>query len=335
MREPNIIHESQKLSRVLEIRLQGKVLSTPTYFPAISSYGVKPPFHELLYLLKFHRYPRVLVSAYDLHHLRGKRRKEALSLLKSYRKEGFLFMDSGLFESWGKDDKGWNMKSYKSILPQLEFDLYSSFDVYRTGRKSYKEFKEGTYRNLLESSVFLDDTAFFAILHESSPSRLVKLANELVEEHSDLCRNIAVAERDIGKSLLERAETIVALRRILQDNGCYLLHILGCGNPLSMLVYSYCGADTFDSVDWVRLSIDHNDYSIHDFAHLELLKCECKVCSERPYARAQYLEKLLLHNLMFYQNFVIQLQSLIRNDNLEAYLSEHVGAETKDQINEY
>lgn len=244
-------------------------------------------------------------------------------------------MDSGLFESWGKGDKSWKMKPFKSILPKVEFDLYSSFDVYRTKGKSYEDHKRRTHRNLLESSIFLDDVVFFAILHESSPTRLVKLASEIVEEHSDLCRNVAVAERDIGKSLSERAETVVALRRVLHDKNCHLLHILGCGNPLSMLLYSYCGADTFDSVDWVRLAIDPSNYLTHDFAHLELLTCECKVCSEKPYSRGEYLDKLLLHNLLFYQDFVMQMQSLIRNDNIEGYVREHIGSKIIDQINEY
>lgn len=335
MKGPTVIHESKKLSRVLEIQLNGKILSTPTYFPAISSYGVKPPFHELLYLLKIAKYPRILVSAYDLYHMRENKRNEALSLMKSYRKTGFLFMDSGLFESWGKNDKKWNITSYKSVLSQAKFDLYSSFDVYRGKGKSHEKFKKDTYNNILKSSVFLNNTAFFAILHESTPFQLINLVNEFAEKHSNLCRNIAVAERDIGKSLQERAETIVALRKAMNNNDCHLLHILGCGNPLSMLVYSYCGADTFDSVDWIKFAINPKKYSTSDFAHLELLNCKCKVCSEQPYARARYLEKLLLHNLLFYQNFVVQIQSLIRNDNLEAYAREYVGEKTIDQIEEY
>lgn len=335
MKEPTVVHESKKSSRVLEIQLNGKMLSTPTYFPAVSSYGVKPPVHELLYLLKIAKYPRALVSAYDLHHMRESRRKDMLSLMKSYRKNGILFIDSGLFESWGKDDKKWNIGSYKSMLSQARSDLYSSFDVYRGKGKSYEKFKEDTYSNILESSTFLNSTTFFAILHESTPIRLIKLVNEFTEEHSKLCQNIAVAERDIGKSLQERAETIVALRRTMTNNDCNILHILGCGNPLSMLLYSYCGADTFDSVDWVKLTINPNDYSTSDFAHLELLNCKCKVCSEQPYASARYLEKLLLHNLLFYQNFVMLIQSLIRNDNLEAYVRKYIGEKTIDQIEAY
>lgn len=335
MKEPTIIHESKKMSRALEIRLNEKILSTPTYFPAVSSYGVKPPFHELLYLLKLVKYPRILVSAYDLYHMRENKRNKALSLIKSYRKTGFLFMDSGLFESWGKGDKKWNISSYKNILSQSKFDFYSSFDVYRAKSKSYEKFKKDTYNNILESSVFLNNALFFTILHESTSIKLIKLVNEFSEKHSNLCRNIAVAERDIGKSLQERAETIVALRRIMDDNDCHLLHILGCGNPLSMLLYSYCGADTFDSIDWIKVAINPDKYSVSDFAHLELLNCKCKVCSERPYKRARYLEKLILHNLLFYQNFIVQIQSLIRNDNLEAYVRRYIGKKTIDQIEEY
>ena len=335
MKEPTVIHESKRLSRVLKIQLNSKILLTPTYFPAISSYGVKPPIHELLYLLKIAKYPRVLVSAYDLYHMKENDRNMVLSLMKSYSKTGFLFLDSGLFESWGKDDKKWDITSYKNILSQAKFDFYSSFDVYREEGKSYEKFMKDTYSNILDSSVFQNSNVFFAILHESTPIQIIKLVNEFARNHSNLCRNIAVAERDIGKSLQERTETVISLRRIMNDNDFHLLHLLGCGNPLSMLLYSYCGADTFDSIDWVRLTVNPHDYSISDFAHLDLINCKCKVCSEQPWTRARYLEKLLLHNLLFYKNYVMWIQSLVCNDNLEKYVQKYISEKIVDQIEEY
>jgi len=336
MKKPNLIHISEKSSRILEIPLNGKTLSTPTYFPAISSYGIKFSLNDLLYLLKFHKYPRVLISAYDLHHIKKTEKKKVLSLIEGYRKTGVIFLDSGLFESSWKDDERWNINAYRSILSQAKFDLYSSFDVYRAYEESYEQFKKNTYDHILESSPFLNKTVFFAIFHESSPTQLVRLVEEFVEKHSSLCRNIAVAERDIGKSIQERSETVVAIRKTLDDNdNRSLLHILGCGNPLSMLLYSFCGADCFDSLDWLKYAINPDNYSVDDFSHLELLKCKCRVCTELPYMSADYSEKVLLHNLLFYQNFVMQMQSLIRNDNLKAYLHKWVGRNVVDQLEKY
>lgn len=336
LKKPKITHESAKSSRVLEITLHGKELSTPTYFPAISSYGIKFSFRDLLYLLKAHRFPRVLISAYDLHHMRDNERRNVLRLIKSYRKKGFVFLDSGLFESSWKRDDSWSVSSYKTILSWAEFDVYSSFDIYKDDKKSHQEFKNETFSSVLESSVFLNDVLFFPILHESSPTLLLKLVEEFVENHPDMCSSIAVAERDIGKGIQERAETIVELRRILNGNDHRnLLHILGCGNPLSMLVYSYCGADTFDSLDWLKFVINTENFSINDFSHLELLNCKCRICTESPYKNTEYLQRALLHNLLFYQNFIMQLQSLIRNNNLKAYLHKYIDESIMDEINEY
>jgi len=331
-----IIHKSEKSSRILEIELNQKTLSTPTYFPAISSYGIKPPFCDLLYLLHHHMYPRVLVSAYDLFHMEANEKRRALSLVGKFMEKGILFMDSGLFESWWKMDKKWDMSSYKGILSQVDFHLYSSFDVYRDEERGYEDFRERTYDNVLESSVFLNSVAFFAILHESSPIQLLKLVEEYLTEHADTCGNIAVAERDIGKSIQERTETIFEIRKLIDNyDDRNLLHVLGCGHPLSLLLYSYCGADTFDSLDWLKFIVDPDDLSVIDFAYLDLLKCGCRVCTDMPYRKADYLERVLLHNLLFYQDFVMQIQSLIRNNNLKAYLKRHVGEEIMNNIEKY
>jgi queuine/archaeosine tRNA-ribosyltransferase len=338
MTETKIVHESKKLSRVLEVSVSNKILTTPTYFPAISSLGTKFSSSELLLLLTHHKYPRALVSAYDLHHQAGREdeRKQVLNLIKRYRTNGLLFLDSGLFESSWKDDPEWNIDVYKSVLSEVHFDLYTSFDVYRNEAKSYEDFKKRTYSNAVESSVFLDNLVFYVILHESSPFQLLKLMKEFVEDHHDLCGRIAIAERDIGKSIQERTETVIAARRMLnEDDPGNLLHILGCGNPLSMLLYSYCGADTYDSLDWLKSAINPSNYLLYDLSHLILIHCNCQVCTEPPYRDADYSQKVLLHNLLFYQNFIMQLQSLIRNDNLEAYLREHFGDNFIDQIDEY
>lgn len=244
LKKPKIIRRSKKSARILEITLNGKGFSTPAYFPAISSFGIKFSFHDMLYLLRVHRFPRVLVSAYDLNYMEESEKRDALRLMKSYMKKGILFLDSGGFESSWKIDESWNVSSYKSTLSRTEFNLYSSFDVFRSDKMSYLEFKKETYNNVLESSVFLDNLLFLPILHESSPAMLIRLVKDFVADCPDMCSSIAVAERDIGKSIQERAETIVTLRNILNANDeRNLLHILGCGNPYidASIFLLWCG----------------------------------------------------------------------------------------------
>jgi len=333
LKKPKILHKSDGLSRVLEIRLKGKTLHTPTYFPSISSYGVKFSLRDLLYFVKFHSHPCVLVSAYDLYYLEEDERKKLLSIIKDYRKQGVLFLDSGLYESSWKVDPNWDINSYKGLMTETKSDFYSSFDVFRSDEQSDEEFRKHTFDNIVESSVFLDNVLFVPILHETSSDKLIDFVKEFVEKHPELCGSIAVAERDCGRSIVERAETIVQIRRILNNNDCQnLLHVLGCGNPKSMLLFSYCGADSFDSLDWLKHVINPADHSVHDFSHLELLNCKCHVCTASAYKVADYLEKALLHSLLYYRIFVDHLQSLIRNGIIRSYLTKHIGEKIIKQI---
>jgi len=339
MNRCKVVHESARLSRVIEIVLNGRKLLTPSYFPSISSYGVKFSMSDLLYLLNFHKYPRLLLSAYDLYNSEPKEKARLMSIIKDYRQKGFLFMDSGLYESSWRKDPNWNMNSYKNLVSQIRFDLYTSFDVLPDPKKkeTEAEFKDKTFKNVLESSVLQDNNLFIAILHGSSPASLVSIVEEFIKRHPNLCGAVAVAERDCGYSVLERAGIISEIRRTLnKSNKENLLHILGCGNPLSMLLFSYCGADTFDSLDWLKhvINPDPNSLLINDFSHLPLLNCKCRICDDPKHKNADYLEKVLLHNLHFYQNFVVQIQSLIQHDNLETYLRVHFGDNIIDQVNE-
>jgi tRNA-guanine family transglycosylase len=334
-----VIHESARLSRVVEIALRDRKLLTPSYFPSISSYGVKFSMNDLLYLLSFHKYPRLLLSAYDLYNSEPREKARLMSTIKEYRQQGLLFVDSGLYESSWRNDPNWNITSYKSLLSQTQFDLYTSFDALPDlkKRETQAEFGDRTFKNVLESSVLQNDNLLIAILHGSSPAALISIVEEFVERHPNLCGAIAVAERDCGYSVLERAGTISEIRRKLNKRGNEnLLHVLGCGNPLSILLFSYCGADTFDSLDWLKYVInpDPNSLLINDFSHLPLLNCKCRICDDPKHKSVDYLEKVLLHNLYFYQNFVVQIQSLIRHDNLETYLRAHFGDEIIDQVNE-
>jgi len=316
---------------VLEIGLGAKILRTPTYFPSISSYGIKFQLSDLLYFAKFHSHPCVLVSAYDLYYLEQNEKKRLLPMMEEYRKKGVLFLDSGLFESSWTKGKGWDIASYKSEMVNTKFDFYSSFDVFRDRETSEHEFAKLSFENIVESSVFSDNVVFAAILHEETAEKLIVLVKKFIEEYPNLCGCIAVAERDCGKDIVERAETILQISEVMNNNECQnILHILGCGNPKSMMLFSYCGADSFDSLDWLKYVINPTDNSIHDFSHLELLNCKCHVCAH--YTGADYLQRALAHNLLYYRIFVDNMQSLIRNNVMRPYLDKHIGKNVIEKI---
>lgn len=88
--------------------IDGKRLLTPTYFPAVSSYGIKYSFHALVRLLTAYSYPRLLISAYDFHLLDDEKKKWLSREIGEYSKKGsFVFLDSGIYESFWKADAKW------------------------------------------------------------------------------------------------------------------------------------------------------------------------------------------------------------------------------------
>lgn len=338
--KPKTIYSSGKLSRVCELKQQGKTLSTPTYFPAVSSYGIKLPPSYLIYLLANFLYPRVLVSAYDIFHSKGAVKKTLFSTLKKYdklvrrRNQGFLFLDSGIYESSWYNDPGWSMDSYKNLVSKVKFDIYSSFDVLPKGRdkKSLKKFQTQTFSNIVESRDLTNKGELVGILHGANPDHLLLIVTEFVATYHDLCNIIAVPERDCGESILEKAQTIVAIRKALdKSHSPKLLHLLGCGNPLSVLLFSFCGVDFFDSLDWYEHVADPNTLAINDLYQLDLLDCKCKACDR--HAKGEYVDRALLHNLYFYQKFMENIRLKIRDDEILPFLRDHIDPKFLRKIN--
>lgn len=323
----NIIYESGRLSRVLEIHINQKTLVTPTYFPAVSSYGTRFPFLNLVRFLIAYSYPRILVSAYDLYHLKKPEKRLLLEEIGGYwEKGGFVFLDSGVYESSWKANSEWRKSLYDSLMSNVNFDFYSSFDVLPLSEKSSKEFIKQTFTNILTSYNNLKRPGFVPIFHGLKPQDLVSLVSVFLKKYPNLCEIVAIPERDCGEDIITKVKTIQKVRRILnQSNKDIVLHVLGCGKPLSLLLFSYYGADMFDSLDWIKYTIDPSNLSINDFSYLELIDCDCGVCSKNG---KNYTERVFLHNLLFYQNFMAQIRSLIRENEISDFLHRYLGKKT-------
>lgn len=311
--------------------IDGKRLLTPTYFPAVSSYGIKYSFHALVRLLTVYSYPRILISAYDFHRLDDEKKKWLSREIGEYSKKGsFVFLDSGIYESFWKADAKWTYNLYKTAVSQIDFDFYSSFDVLPHTKNKAMQFTKDTINSILASRNLSDKPGFVPILHGLSPDKLVSLMTGFVKKYPYLCNYVAIPERDCGDDIVEKARTIMRLRKVLdKDNHGRILHILGCGNPLSLLLFSYCGANMFDSLEWIKYVIDQNRLTTNDFSHLELINCECAICSG---TKRSFTEKVLLHNLLFYQNYVLKIQSLIRRNEIFEFLGKHIGQGVLNKI---
>mgnify|MGYP001147492911 CR=1 FL=1 len=329
----NVIYKSDLFSRVTEVSINGKRLITPTYFPAVSSYGIKYQFDALVRLLITYSYPRLLISAYDFHLLDNKSEKLAREIGEYSKKGCVVFLDSGIYESFWKADDKWSYDLYRNSISQVNFDFYSSFDVLPYAEDLGLKFSRDTLENILASRKLSDKLGFVPILHGRSPDELVSLVTMLMKEHPHLCDFIAIPERDCGDDVVAKAKTIVKIRKLLdKDDHGRILHILGCGNPISLILFSYCGADMFDSLDWIKYVIDQNRLIVRDSSHLELTNCECAICSG---IKRNYIEKVLLHNLLFYQNYMLQIQLLIRRDEISEFLTRRIGQDIVKKIRRF
>lgn len=298
-----------------------KELTTPAFFPAVSglAFGFDTP--EILRLLLSSQYPRLLVSCYDIPAYRLGNRKLIGELSDRFRNGCFVLLDSGVFESYWKNDRSWDFAKYQSAVRQIDSDFYFGYDVLRKPETDRKQFLRNTLLFVKRSSSSSRTSQYVPIIHGFDPRHLITVLKGALKQSADL-QTIAVAERDCGRSLIERAQTILEVRKLIDERDeKILLHVLGCGNPISIPVLAYCGADTFDSLDWIKGVIDRESLQLSDLSHLELLDCQCKVCKSRV---PNQVSKALLHNLLFYQEFGIQIQNMIKAERLWDFLVEYV-----------
>jgi queuine/archaeosine tRNA-ribosyltransferase len=325
-----IVSVAENSARLCQLSFGKKVLSTPTYFPAISGAKSRIPFDQLFVFLANSEFPRILISSYDFSKLDKKAKKIIVSSISSYSDKGnFLFLDSGGYESFWLRDLTWNFDLYKEAVLKIDSDFYTSYDYSPNTPDNVTDFKDAVL--LINKSKDLSkNSQFIPVVHGESPKNVVNNLEKFLRLKENPNQMVAIPERDCGVLLSQRAKTVQALRRVLNESDeKIILHLLGCGHPVSMAVYSYCGADSFDSIDWMRIFINRDTLGIYSHSNSELVKCECVVCSKRgedPY------KKILLHNLVFYQDYVLKIQKMIKRNTLKDFLIQIVGLDFMKEI---
>ena len=327
MRKVDYIHRGKNESRILQIKSENKKFTTPAYFPSISTVATRTSLPSLIQLCTGKSYPRLLVSAYDLYH--DLNDKKIISMLKSYSKDNFLFVDSGTFESYWLHDKNWSYQKYRKIIKEFSGDIYASYDTIPNPDDDASKIISQVCQFTKKSTKISKSSHCALIIHGNTPQQLIKVVESISKSNSNLSYTIAVPERECGKTLSDKIKTIQKIRKVMsKNNPSNILHILGCGNPLSMTMFSFAGADSYDSVDWSRWTIDPKTLQFVDLNHIDLIDCSCVICKV---GRRDSGSKALLHNLLFYQKFTQDLQTAILDERLnflEAYLTQQTFSKT-------
>jgi hypothetical protein len=269
----------------------------------------------------------MLLSSYDFRE-RFDSDELLNDLLNRYSRNGVLLLDSGCYESYWYNNNGWKFDKYEEILRKYKYDIFTSYDPF-LGISDSIDNKESVYNNHDNYLASASKSAtFLPIFHSCSPQGLIDSVVKYLEKDPYSVEFIAVTEKECGITLSDRAQTVMKLRQKINfaGNG-QALHILGCGHPLSIALYCYSGADSFDSKDWLRNVVDIQSLNLKDFSQLELLHCKCEACkTTNPVARVFY------HNIAAYLQFTNQLTELIKKNELKSYLQEKIGRDALNRL---
>ncbi len=293
--------------------------------------------------------PTILVSAYDLveqHYPSAKKLKELTQLrnaLARFRKNGgFVMVDSGNYEATRLENKTWSRDDLKQALSQTPHDWVLSFDypappINPSSRQRKPKTSVSAILGGIRQDQKLTDAPIIPIVHapqlqpgghdlEHLPTIIREISENL---HPPL---IAVPERELGPGLIEGARTVRKIREELAKLPFYQpIHLLGTGNPWSIVVYTAAGADSFDGLEWCRYAVDTERGTLHHTQHFDFFEFQARLAdSSVTQAAIDDAEigisgKVSLHNLDYYANFSAKLQLATVEERLEGFVTKLLG----------
>jgi queuine/archaeosine tRNA-ribosyltransferase len=263
----------------------------PIIIPSVSSIKTNLSVLDYLKVLVYFKHPYFLISAYDIYCSDLSDQKKIFNLLKTARKQKqIIVIDSGGYESFWNDDKKWNRKKYLKVMEKVDCDFAFSFD-YKTKLKLGK---------LREEAKKISGTVV-PIIHSVNSKDLINRIKEFINLTNPFM--IAIPERELGQGLIERAKNLRKINLFLKNSksGCHI-HLLGTGNPLSILIYFLSGADSFDGLEWCQTVFNNQNALTYHFQQKEIFLN--KDPNDRKYG---YVYSALIQNLVFYRYWSKQI----------------------------
>lgn len=347
-----IAPQKWKNERPNKINLMGKQIKLPCFVKSLSSHETQlDPEAGLTVLSLFPNVDALLVSAYDMYLAKtGKKKKQQESykrmhkLLKKLDERGTLILlDSGNYEKSRKNDKTWNKKKYESVLKSTPYTYAFCYDNLTPKLDIKENVKdviariEGEHEDFLIPVLHAPKDKFGERKHDLLPEIFLEYASI---KHSPF---IAVPERELGSGICKKAETITKIREKLRDLGRYQpIHILGTGNPLSLLFLAAAGADLFDGLEWCRTVADGYTGFLFHHQHLDLFQDQAIKMSRYPMIK-DFLQKddvsltlkMALHNLGFFEGWMEELQGRIKTNTTGGMLTERIHFDSRYFIDEF
>ena len=329
-------------ARLREMIIRGKTLHLPAFVFSLSSHETQVSPHEGATLLRLLDPGAALVSAYDAW--KYKKHTDGPTFRRSVREfrksDAVLFLDSGNYEAYRKDDRysktkldGWQRNYFLEVAAKHPPDIAFSFDlidprgepdqIVSSIVKSFRnDARALAQRDFLLCPIIHLPRKFIGSLADCAARIMSSVATELDPEM------LAVPERELGDGLRERARTVRNIRKALNALGKYYpLHLLGTGNPLSMIALAAAGADSFDGLEWCRTVADYRNGSLFHFQQFECFEQACLHRVQNQFIRrlienpkASYTVRTLAYNVDFFTDWTRTMRDMIHSRQIESLL---------------
>ena len=299
------------------IQLNNKALQLPNFIPSISS--IKTNYHPIDYLklLVKIEYPAYLISAYDICYSFNSHIDELNSLINVSKKNSqIIFLDSGNYEYfWNLPFNPWSESLYYKELEKIKTDFAFSFDGSGID-KSYNSNK--ICDRILEQDSISGNSIVIPIIKVSA-SELENTIIDVVKKIDPVI--LAIPERVLGNGIIERCLTLKKIRNNLNSLGKYYpVHLLGTGNPRSILLYILAGADSFDGLEWCQTFVETRTGILYHFHQADVFMDELN-------PEMNFATNVLINNLKYFNTFISNIQKNIEeqtfNDLIHNYFEEN------------
>ena len=232
-------------------------VDTPMIVPSFSSHGF-PHVANIYDLMKDKLYGVCLVSALDI----------ASSRIPTgiTNEVNLVLVDSGMYEARNMGSRqiddclsgangGWIRQKYLETASCIDPDANVILVNYDGVESVEQQISQAS-----EDFSYAPHAASDFLVKPESPAQLINVAK--LAQHTDALEQfniVGITAREAGDSLVQRCSNIVTLRDSLNDAGLNLpIHVFGAITPLEVLTYSFCGADIFDGLSWLRLRFSEN-----------------------------------------------------------------------------
>ena len=319
--------EGEYNTRIFDLKKNSVDFITPNYIPSFSSRDDHYLKERIEILLPQIPQPTVLISAYDFYNLKLNGHITP-DIIKGLFKNKLLFLDSGGFELQFSDGDNWSPDKYEHVISELNPQFYVGYDKI----PPYDNISN-TKEVILNSIEFLKspnrDKGKVLLFHFSIKNTPIEEINKIVEiitENQELIDIIGLPEREIGANIIQSCLFVSLLRKRLDEKEIFKpIHIFGCSDPLSSILFVLAGADIFDGLGWIKYAFDKVNFRNVERSQLPFLNCDCIACNEVNWSKlsnAEYEYKLLIHNLYNIEDFFYELRNTIIEQRTEEMIQQ-------------